>query len=451
MKKTKILMMGLLSVAFIAGCGSNNGSKESQTPETKSNFELLDPEDTSQLSENCKRYVDDMREQEESNGEDNKYMMNGNLFHPEDNVKIDAKNSDGSWVYRDAVDYDDESKREEQQVQKSDKSKGVPLQFSCKDGYSAESYKIQVSKDESFDDEDLIEVDATPDEEVRVKNLFQNTQYYWRVVAGDDVSETASFETGDYPRWIDCADMFNIRDAGGYMTSSGRRVKQGLVFRGGEITTKAFGGNGTMSQTKHQFTGTDEAKDVFRNVMKIGNELDLRRSSDLQADGNYHSCLFAEKDENGQDDIVWTNVQLNSWESFLTNYNDIRACFNALAYADEKPVYYHCHGGADRTGTLGLFILGALGVSYSDIVIDDELTSYSSIIAPGIGQPADSLRRHYQRGTYDHWNEFIPNVEKTAGWDKSLPLQDNILNFLVNVAGVPQETMDRYLEIMLED
>ena len=80
------------------------------------------------------------------------------------------------------------------------------------------------------------------------------------------------------------------------MTSSGKRVKQGLIYRGGEITMHAWGGgDGAFSQTKHQFTGTPEAKAIFRDVMKIGNELDLRRNADLSADNNYNRCLFAEK------------------------------------------------------------------------------------------------------------------------------------------------------------
>lgn len=446
MKKRKVLLFGVLSAICLTGC--NDAPKDDKKDE---NFKLEDPTDTSQLSENCKAYVDAMREQEEENGEENKYKMDGYAFQPKDEVKIDAKDEDGNWVYRDAIDYTDEEKKDEQQAQKSDKSKGVPLKFSCENGFSAESYKIQVSTNNSFTT-DVIEVDATPDTEVRVKNLFQNTKYYWRVVTSAKTSSVSEFETGDYPRWIDAADLFNVRDAGGYMTSSGKRVKQGLIFRGGEITSKAWGGgDGQYSQTKHQFTGSEAAKDIFRNVMKIGNELDLRRTSDLTSDNNYSRCFFAEKDDDGNDDIVWTNVQLNSWENFLTNYKDIQDCFEAFAHADEKPVYYHCHGGADRTGTLGLFLLGALGVSYSDIVIDYELTSYSSIIAINKTSAADSLRRHYQRGTYDHWNEFIPNVIKTNGWDKTKPLQDNIVNFLVSVAGVPQDTINRYQKIMLED
>ena len=482
MKKTKLALLSMLSILCITGCNNTQetGKKDDKTiiddgkqddgkqddgkqddgkqddgkqEEQKSDgkFKLTYPSDTSQLSANCKAYVDAMRAQEKANGEDNKYKMDGCNFKPTDNVKIDAKNADGSWVYRDAVDYDDESKRVEQQSQKSDKSKGVKLKFACENGFSAESYKIQVSTDDKFSSDKTIEVTATPNTEVCVKNLFQNTTYYWRVVAGETISTVTNFKTGDYPRWIDAEDLFNVRDAGGFMTSSGKRVKQGLIFRGGEITTKAFASGGGFSQTKHQYTGTAEAKAVFRDVMHIGNELDLRRSGDLSADNNYNRCYFAEKDASGKDDIKWTNVALDSWENFLNNKGNIQKCFEAFAHADEAPVYYHCHGGADRTGTLGLFLLGVLGVSYSDIVIDYELTSYSSIIAPGKGQAADSLRRHYQRGTYDHWNEFIPNVEKTSGWDKSKSLQENIEHFLVSVAQVPQATIDRYKSIMLED
>jgi len=447
MKNSKTLLLGLLSIFCLAGCDNSNNN-EDKKPEEKEpeSFKLYAPEDTSQLSANCKKYVDDMRKQEEENGEDNKYMMDGYAFHPKDEVKIDAKDNDGKWIYRDAIDYTDEDLRVEQQSQKSDKSKGVPLKFSCLEGFTSNSYKIQVSTDKEFKS-GVIEVSATPDTEVRVKNLFQSTQYYWRVVAGEKISSTAKFETGNYPRWIDAEDLFNVRDAGGYMTSTGQRVKQGLIYRGGEITTKAYAIGSTMSSTKHQFTGTPEAKAIFRDVMKIGNELDLRRSSDLSADGNYSACYFAE-----DGDIKWTNVQLGSWESFLDNKDNIKKCFEAFAYADEAPVYYHCHGGADRTGTLGLFLLGVLGVSYSDVVIDYELTSFSSIIAPSKTSAADSLRRHYARGSYDRWNEFVPNyLEKTTGWDKTKPLKDNLENYLVNVAGVPQAHIDRLRDIMLED
>ena len=89
--------------------------------------------------------------------------------------------------------------------------------------------------------------------------------------------------------------------------------------------------------------------------------------------------------------------------------------------------------------------------NYEPIVANyfDNLDEFRNFIYDLRGEK-DSLPE-YARGTYDHWNEFIPNVEKTQGWDKSRTLQENIVNFLVDVAKVPQETMDRFQEIMLED
>ena len=44
---------------------------------------------------------------------------------------------------------------------------------------------------------------------------------------------------------------------------------------------------------------------------------------------------------------------------------------------NHKPVYFHCHIGADRTGTLGVILEGLLGVGLSDLYKDYELTSFS--------------------------------------------------------------------------
>ena len=42
----------------------------------------------------------------------------------------------------------------------------------------------------------------------------------------------------------------------------------------------------------------------------------------------------------------------------------------------DKVVYFHCAGGADRTGTLAFLIEALLGVSESDLSKDYELTSF---------------------------------------------------------------------------
>jgi hypothetical protein len=54
---------------------------------------------------------------------------------------------------------------------------------------------------------------------------------------------------------------------------------------------------------------------------------------------------------------------------------------------NNKPVYFHCHIGADRTGCLGFLIEGLLGVSESDIYKEYELTTFSALDTPrGKGQ-----------------------------------------------------------------
>ena len=234
--------------------------------------------------------------------------------------------------------------------------------------------------------------------------------------------------------------MYNVRDMGGYMTSLGKRVKQGLVFRGGEITHKAWA-------TDHTFTGDDAAKDVFRNVMKIGVELDLRRTADLGGGETYTSCMFA---ENG--DIDYVNKSINSYaQGVNNNANLIKDIFNLMANADKKPVYFHCHGGADRTGIIGWLLDGLLGVSYTDLVIDFELTSYSSI---GGG---DCKRSHlYNTGNYDKYRDFISamrnmTVNGQKIWDDMKPISENVEAYLVKKAGVSQTNINKIKQIMIED
>ena len=291
----------------------------------------------------------------------------------------------------------------------------------------------------NFTESMSISVNKT-DTEVTLVNLFSTKTYYWRVKDGNNVvSEVSNFTTGDYPRWIDCGAMYNVRDMGGYMTSSGKRVKQGLVFRGGEITHKAWA-------TDHTFTGDDAAKDVFRNVMKIGVELDLRRTADLGGGETYTSCMFA---ENG--DIDYVNKQINSFSNGVNNNASlIKDCFNLFANADRKPVYYHCHGGADRTGTLGFILLGLLGVSYTDCVIDYELTSYSSI---GGG---DCKRSHLRSGQYNDFPGFMNTmrsmkVNNQNIWDDNKSLSENCEAYLTKKAGVSQANINKIKQIMIED
>ncbi|MBQ6731216.1 MAG: tyrosine-protein phosphatase [Bacilli bacterium] len=421
MKNLKLCVLPFTVALLLTACGQGEADK---------NFKLIDPENTSMLTANCKAYVDAMREQEKGLADPYKYDDLGG----EQGVNIDeGSKEDKDRLYLDTGDPNGKNQTRNTIPDRSDKSVGIELKFEPKAGAEADEYKVLVSDNALF--ENPIEY-TTSGNSVTTNNLRVNTEYFWKVVAGDKESKPAKFTTGDYPRWINARPLYNVRDLGGYMTSSGKRVKQGLVFRGGEITTMNGGG--------HYNTIADSSKEVFRNEMNIGVELDLRGASDI-SDG-YNACAFA---ENG--DIEYQQYAIKSYEQTFTQTRSMVApIFEILKNANNKQVYFHCFGGADRTGTLGFLLNGVLGVSYTDLVIDFELTSYSSI-------DNEHIRCHipgYQH-SYDRWPALINQLktDTTGGYayDADASLKDNIEEFLVKACSVPLDTINTIRNIMLED
>ena len=95
-------------------------------------------------------------------------------------------------------------------------------------------------------------------------------------------------------------------------------------------------------------------------------EVDLRSNSEAD---NITSCPmnFTTVSEGDDRYCSYSRKQISSYHNGLKNNKaEIKTIFeDYLANADEKPVYYHCYGGADRTGTIG-FLLGAiLKMSYT--------------------------------------------------------------------------------------
>ena len=440
---------------------SSSSSKSSKSSESKEevagdNFTMLMPNNLSSMSDNCKQYVDDMRAQQkkliQEKGADADYFIND--LYGESGVDITKGVLSGNnGGYRDGKtqnDYLDDITAEWEKGEKSDESKGVEIEFKPKDSLKNKTYTISYDIAADFSGAKTI---TSTDTKVYLKNLLVNQKYYVKVSADGQESSVINFTTGDYPRWIDARPMFNVRDHGGYMTSSGQRIKQGMVYRGGEITpavgwksgsqyTGDVGGRYTDSNGKmqdgHITTQNADSKKVFREVMGMvgGLEIDLRSSSERN---NYSACGFA---ENG--DIGYSLYSISSYANGVNNNKSlIKSCFDAFAKANTKPVYYHCYGGADRTGTIG-FLLGAvLGMSYTDLVIDFELTSYSS-------NPSRNYRSHLRNGPYNDWPNFINTLKNSYGFTSSKTIKQAAEEYLINQCKVTQSTIDTIRNIMLE-
>ena len=446
MKNLKLCVLPFTIALLLTACGNQNNSP----------IKLVDPEDTSMLSENVKKYVDDMRTQQKrylaENGADADYYLND--LYGTAGVDLTKGITEGdNGGYRPANlenDYLDPVAARWEDGEKSDENKGIDITFAPSAALQGKQYTITYSKNADLSDAETI---TQSDTKVNLKNLLVNQKYYLKISADGQESDLVNFTTGDYPRWIDARPMFNVRDHGGYMTSSGQRIKQGLVYRGGEITpatnwksgqmyTGDVGGRYTGSdgrmQDGHITTQTNDSKDAFRNVMGMVNglEIDLRSSSERNG---YSACGFA---NNG--DISYKLLSISSYDNGMkNNKNEIKQVFEAFAQADQHPVYYHCYGGADRTGVVG-FMLGALlGMSYTDLVIDFELTTYSS-------NPSRNYRSHLRAGPYNYWPRMVNYLKTTLGWSSSKTIKESMEEFLVNQCSISQTTINKIRSIMLE-
>lgn len=490
--KKSLLFVSMIAALCIAGCNTNQGdsksvsnpessqpseasnsdsnSEESSNPSSSSeapkeevkngNFTLLNPNNLSSMSPNCKKYVDDMRNQQkkllQEKGANADYYLNdlygtAGVDLTKGVLPSSGNYQDNTGGYRDGKtqnDYLDPVGADYTKGEKSDESKGIEIEFTPADSLKNKEYTITFGKKADLSDAKQIK---TNDTKAYLKNLFVNETYYYKVSADGKDSQVASFTTGDYPRWIDARPMFNVRDMGGYMTSSGQRIKQGLVYRGGEINSKTgwYGsqrytddtGN-TQARDGHIVSQTDASKKAFREDMGMVNglEIDLRSGSETNGyPSSSGKCNFA---ENG--DISYKMLSISSYHKGMQqNTSQIKSLFEAFAQADQHPVYYHCYGGADRTGVVGFMLGAVLGMSYTDLVIDFELTSYSS-------NPSRNYRSHLRNGPWNEWPGMVDYLKNTLGWGTTKTIKQGMEEYLKSKCGISQTTIDTIRNIMLE-
>ncbi len=232
-----------------------------------------------------------------------------------------------------------------------------PVEFKWKvENKSRVNYVLQIATDNSF--KHLVRQILARNESAAVFNLENGRQYYWRVFIEDtpsDGAEIRSFQTAmEAPRWIFIDGCTNVRDSGCWPTASGRRIKQGLLYRGSEFN-------------RHHAI-TPAGRYALVHDIHLKTDLDIRGASEI------HSGFVPPLAENG---IRWINIPVEPYgEIDKPNWrNQYREYFTFLSNPDIYPAYCHCWGGADRTGTTA-FLLGALlGMSDDDLILDYELTS----------------------------------------------------------------------------
>lgn len=249
---------------------------------------------------------------------------------------------------------------------------------------NVEKFKVSYSTSSDFANSIEVIVDKT-ESYVEIYNLYKDTEYFVSVKAflsdGTRPEVKTSFKTtadGARPMKID--GIYNVRDVGGYKSSNGRTTLQGKMFRGGALSPSTIA-------AYYYVELKPNGQDYMSNILKIKTDFDLRS--------------VGENLGLTESPIPNATLEYYGVDGYMYAYKaseKYKAAFSALADETRYPVYIHCTGGADRTGTICAIIEALLGYSEEDILHDYEATSFSIY---GL--------RAYSDTTYDFakfWDEF---------------------------------------------
>lgn len=209
---------------------------------------------------------------------------------------------------------------------------------------------FMLSDNSLFKNSIIKEIDT---EKLSISNLKTNTTYFWKV----NNSEVFTFTTENAPpRFISVDGLSNVRDLGGWNTLDGHKIRQGCIYRGCEMDI--------------HHTITDKGINTMLHELNIHTDLDLRME-----------VLNKRFDSPLGNIVKFYLIPISAYKDFMLNTPEAKGMayqlFSILSDAQNYPIYFHCWGGADRTGTLSFLLNAVLGVTYDDLILDYELTSLS--------------------------------------------------------------------------
>ena len=250
----------------------------------------------------------------------------------------------------------------------------------------------------------LLDKDATS---TSITNLKVGQNYEWSItaVAGNKETEStaSSFKTKDgIVRFINVDGLSNVRDCGGWTGLNGKKIKQGLLYRGEEFNKQNNGRSGSGETGVYDPSKvspddpygkkiTTKGIDTVVNELKLKTEVDIRgyETFDWETRVNYAptECggLVGALPDGSKDlergvvgiidevNYVICPVHTNRDKIYYDSYGRT-ACKNFFSMLADKetrlPLYFHCAQGKDRTGFLAYLFQALLGCSKEDMMRD---------------------------------------------------------------------------------
>ena len=298
-------------------------------------------------------------------------------------------------------------------------------------------YTVSFSEKADFSNAITVQTMSTT---IKSSMLVPGKTYYWNVVGAfsPDVVGGGRIKVKDAPvRWIQIDGTGNVRDMGGWKTSSGKTVKYEMLYRGQRLENVTVNGIATIKQ------------------LGLKTELDLRyKDQKYQTPGTGMNYEFIESP--GQyDNVIKTNGDV-----FKASYKRV---FELLSNESNYPFYAHCNAGADRTGTFAFIVNGVLGVSYEDLTRDFELTSFGSndtnakrwradtgSDSDGQMNSLDLVDKSKTEGNYVAWGKLYKEMMVYGEQNGCKTLESSIEHWLINYIGVPKAQIDSFRKIMLK-
>ncbi len=239
-------------------------------------------------------------------------------------------------------------------------------------------------------------------------------------------------------RHIDFEQVFNLRDMGGYAGADGRTVRWRTLYRSAE----------------HQRM-TDEEATRARELLGLRTVIDFRsdgesdhprgpgRLADPPARRHHLPMGNARSKYEARERGEWRPNYVTMLEHSGPSWAQAT---ELLATEGAYPAVFHCVTGKDRTGVFAALILDVLGVDHEVIVEDyGESQLHMDLL----------VERMRARGTIG------PDEERNPALGVSAPAMVEMLEALVEQHGdahsylrshgVSDETMDRIVELLLED
>ena len=264
---------------------------------------------------------------------------------------------------------------------------------------------------------------------VTITNLLPGTHYTYKVTAdgGKTLTEGEFDVTGKLHQLYFRTRIRNARDLGGWKTTDGKTVKYRMVYRGGRLEPSYFS---KVGKAAIQTEGIKAQLDLRGHTSSGSQEYMNREDSPLYSIWGDEFAFCAPSIEEG-----YAQMLNDDKEKTRQCMQFIFDCVDA-----NKPVYFHCSLGRDRTGTVAMLTLGILGVPEGDISQEYEITQFApNGYATSTGEQTKMTRMVDYRGAANVIWSYAGNGS----------FQDGMNAYLLEI-GISQADIDKFKANMLD-